>query len=196
MIKKYVKKEVDKAIKHIWLHQMCDEYGYGYFLLERSIQCSFYHHLRNALQPLLDEHNLYIYPELYFKDLGYYADIAIVEMDMSIESCQLADRLTDIAAIIEIKYGGSADYIKTDIPKMKTYIQNLDYDCQYYFVSIDEKSTRSRLNWIDGRSINNWANGRFTELNAGWIDDTMYFEINSYNRMNIQNKSAICYFEW
>lgn len=196
MIKKAVKKEIDKAIKRIWITEICKEYGEGHFLLEASLQCSLYHHLRNWLNPLLDENNLYIYPEFYFNQLRYYADIAICEMDMSMETYYLHDRLTDIAAVIELKYGGSSDYIKTDIPKLKTYVQSLGYDCQYYFGAIDEKTERVRLPWLDRRSTNNWANGCFTELNAGYLNGTMYFEVNSYNNMNIQQKRVQCNFIW
>ncbi len=196
MIKRSVKKEIDKAIKRIWVTEICKEYGEGYFLLEASLQCSLYHHLRNWLQPILDENNLYIYPEFYFGQLRYYADIAICEMDMSMETYYLHDCLTDVAAIIELKYGGSSDYIKTDIPKLKTYVQSLGYDSQYYFGAIDERVDCGRLSWLDRRSTNNWANGCFTELNAGRIDGTMYFEVNSYNSMNIQQKRVQCNFTW
>ncbi len=196
MIKKAVCKEIDKAIKNIWLSEICKEYGEGQFLLEASLQCSLYHHLQNYLKPLLEKNHLYIYPEFYFKELRYYADIAICEMDMSLETYYLHDRLTDVAAIIELKYGGSSDYIKTDIPKFKTYVQSLDYDCQYYFGAIDEKTERGHLNWLDRRSTNNWASGRFTELNAGYLNGSMYFEVNSYNQMNIQQKRQHCDFLW
>jgi len=115
-------------------------------------------------------------------------------MDMSMETYYLHERLTDVAAIIELKYGGTPDYIKTDIPKFKTYIQSLGYDCQYYFGSIDEITEHQRLRWLDRRSTNYWANGCFTELNAGYLNGDMYFEINSYNGMNIQQKQKPCIF--
>ncbi len=198
MIKKSVKKKIDKAIKDVWLTEICKEYGAGFLLLEASLQCSLYHHLRNALQPLLEENNLYIYPEFYFQQLGFHADLAICEMEMgmALETYYLHDCLTDIAAIIELKYGGSSDYIKTDIPKLKTYIQSLGYDCQYYFGAIDEKAERKRLPWLDRRSTNNWASGCFTELNAGYLEGSMYFEVNSYNNLNVQQKRVSCDFSW
>ncbi|MBQ9719868.1 MAG: hypothetical protein IJV64_04155 [Oscillospiraceae bacterium] len=195
MTKRSVQKEIDKAVKSIWLNEICAEYGKGNFILEASVQCSLYHHLRNMLDALLHENSLYIYPEYYFSDLRYYADLAICQMDMSRDT-RLHDKLTDVYAIIEIKYGGSSDYIKTDLPKFKTYMQSLDYDCQYYFAAIDELTERDRLRWLDGRSIGKWANGRFTELNAGWIDGTMRFEVNSYNGMNTQNKTTVCNLMW
>ena len=196
MIKKTVKREIDKVIKHIWLTEVCKEYGEGQFLLEASLQCSLYHHLRNQLTPLLRENNLYIYPEFYFGQLKYHADLAICEMDLNMETYYLHDRMTDIAAIIELKYGGTPDYIKTDIPKLKTYVQFLGFDCQYYFGAIDEQTDRGRLPWLDHRSTNNWASGCFTELNAGYLDDAMYFEVNSYNKMNIQQKRTVGNLIW
>lgn len=199
MIKKYVQKEIDKVIKTIWLNEMCQEYGKGHFLLERSIQCSFYHHLRSKLDPLLEEHSLFIYPELYIKDLVYYADLAIVEMDMEDQSHYLHDRKTDIAAIIEIKYGGTLEYIRSDIPKLKEYVQFFREDyakCHYYFAFIDEKNEHNYLNLLDKRGTNNWANGCFTELGAGYIDETMYFEVNSYNNINFQYRQSECEFYW
>ncbi|MBD5162074.1 MAG: hypothetical protein HDT14_08700 [Oscillibacter sp.] len=194
MIKKAIKKEIDKAIKRIWITEICKDYRERQLILEASLQCSLYHHLRNWLKSLLEENNLYIYPEFYFNQLRYHADIAICEMDMSLEPYHWHDRLTDVAAIIELKYGGSSDYIKTDIPKLKTYVQSLGYDCQYYFGAIDERTECGRLPWLDRRSTNNWANGCFTELNAGYLDGTMYFEVNSYNNMNIQQKRVECTF--
>ncbi len=143
MIKKSVKKEIDKIIKEVWLTDICKEYGRGGLIKEASLQCSLYHHLQNKLGSLMKENNLFLYPECYFKELNYFADLAIVEMDMSNEAEYLWDRMTDVAAIIELKYDGgnsqaTADYIKTDKAKLKTYVEELSYECQYYFGVIYE----------------------------------------------------------
>lgn len=119
-----------------------------------------------------------------------------MEMDMSLSKTWLAEKLTDVAAIIELKYDSgnalsTSDYIKTDIPKLKNYIHSLNYNCQYYFGVIYETECEW-LHWLDKRSSNNWANGRLTELNAGYLDETMYFEINSYNNTNLQQKKVPC----
>ena len=84
-----------------------------------------------------------IYPEFYFKELKFFADLVIVEMDMTLETTWLSERMTDIAAIIELKYDGgnatsTSDYIKTDMPKLREYVRSLNYDCQYYFGVIYE----------------------------------------------------------
>ena len=117
-------------------------------------------------------------------------------MDMTLEKKWLSEKMTDIAAIIELKYDGgnamsTSDYIKTDMPKLKEYIRSLNYDCQYYFGVIYETDCEW-LHWFDKRSTNNWANGRLTELNAGYLGETMYFEVNSYNNMNFQQKRTHC----
>lgn len=104
--------------------------------------------------------------------------------------------MTDIATIIELKYDGgnamsASDYIKTDMPKLKEYVCSLNYNCQYYFGVIYETDCEW-LHWFDKRSTINWANGRLTELNAGYLGETMYFEVNSYNNMNFQHKKTSC----
>ena len=190
MIKKSIRKEIDKVIKNIWLRNICTDYGNGFLIKEASLQCSLYHHLQNELNFLLQQNHLYIYPEFYFKELKFFADLVIVEMDMTLEKKWLSEKMTDIAAIIELKYDGgnamsTSDYIKTDMPKLKEYIRSLNYDCQYYFGVIYETDCEW-LHWFDKRSTNNWANGRLTELNAGYLGETMYFEVNSYNNMNFE----------
>ena len=115
---------------------------------------------------------------------------------MTRECGYLWERMTDIAAIIELKYdGGTAktteDYIKSDKVKIKKYVDCLPYECQYYFGVIYETECWW-LHWFDKRSTNNWANGRLTELNAGYLDGKMHFEVNSYNNWNIGNESKLC----
>lgn len=117
-------------------------------------------------------------------------------MDMTLETTWLSERMTDIATIIELKYNGgnalsTSDYIKTDMPKLKEYVRNLNYDCQYYFDVIYETDCEW-LHWFDKRNTNNWGNGRLTELNAGYLDEIMCFEVNSYNNINFLHKKTFC----
>ena len=200
MITKAVKREIDRTIKDVWLHDICKDYGDGLLLREASVQCSLYYHLRNRLSGVLQENRLYIYPEFYLKELRYRADLAIVEMELDAPASHLSERLADIAAIIELKYvGGNAlsteNYIRTDMPKLKSYAQNLGYDCQYYFGVIYETEC-AWLHWFDGRSTAHWANGRLTELNAGYLNGRMYFEVNSYNHMNRRQGKSSCDVKW
>lgn len=190
------KEKIDKVIKEVWLNEICHEYGVGNLIREASLQCSLYHHLRNRLEAVLKENNLYLYPEFYFKDLKYRADLAIIEMDFTKDVNHLKDCVEDVVAIIELKYaGGNSDtisnYIKTDMPKIKEYIKNLNYDCQYYFGVIYENECEW-LHWFDKRQTNNWANGYLTELNAGYINEEMIFEVNSCNNMNSQHEKCKC----
>ncbi len=197
MVKKSVRRKIDRAIKNIWLSDICREFGEGRFIVEADIQCSFYHHLRQRLDPLFAENSLYIYPEFYVPGQGrrgQHIDLAVCEMDMSLPGL-LRDRRTDTAAIIELKYGGGDDWISSDFPKMKGYMELFGRDCQYYFGVIDLREL-SRMNWLDGR--NRWARDCFTELNAGFIDGEMCFEVNSFNALcpDLQRKRTRCGLVW
>lgn len=196
MVEKNVLETIDKTIKDIWLNDIRGDYGKGMLIREASLQCALYHHLQNRLGSLLEENNLFIYPEFYFAHLKYRADLVIVQMDMSLDTDYLSQRVTDVAAVIELKYDGgvaptTSDYIKTDVAKLKNYVKNLGYDCQYYFGVIYETEC-AWLHWFDKRQTNSWASGRVTELNAGYLDEQMCFEVNSYNGMNEQTGKVVC----
>ena len=128
--------------------------------------------------------------------MKYRADLAIVEMDFSKDVNHIKDCVVDVLAVIELKYAGGdsetiSNYIKTDIPKIKEYVKKLKNNCQYYFGVIYETECEW-LNWFGKKQTNNWAKGNATELNAGYIDEKMYFEVNSYNGMNMQNEKREC----
>lgn len=188
MIDKYVIEEIDRCIKETWENEIVNDYYNGYLLKEDSLKCSLYFHLRTKLKKLLKENNLRIYPEYYFSDLRYFADIAIVQIDTTIDKSYLRDKIVDVIAVMELKYDGgnsigTENAIKNDILKIKNYIQTGQLLCQYYFAVIYETECIS-LNWLDKRSTNNWAQGYVTELNAGSLDGDMWFEVNPYNGMN------------
>ena len=199
MITKNARLKIDRAIKMIWLKEICEDYGHGRLLREASLQSSLYYHLRSHLEDVLKENNLFIYPEFYIPELKYRADMAIVQMDLS-TSGELSTRVVDIAVIIELKFeGGTAqgtvDVIKADLQKMKRYAKQMGENCQFYFGVIYETEC-DWLYWLDRRSTEYWANGCMTELNAGYLDGVMTFEVNSYNHMGIQNRSATCEMLW
>ena len=188
MIPQNVLKEIDKAVKEIWLNEIVNDYDNGFLLKEDSLKCCLYYHLRNRLEELLEANNLRIYPEFYFTELKYRADIAIVEMDPKSEALYLRDRVKDVVAIFELKYdGGNAEgtaaVIKNDVWKIKDYIQKGKLLCQYYFAVIYETECYA-LNWLDKR--NTWAKGYVTELDAGLLDGEMWFEVHAYNDMNME----------
>ena len=198
MITKKVRSILDRAIKTVWLKEICEDYGSGRLLREASLQSSLYHHLRTHLENVLKDNHLFIYPEFYIEELNYRADIAIVKMDLS-SGGALSQRVSDIAAMIELKfkYGvaqDTLDVIKADLQKIKRYAKQIE-DCQFYFGAIYETEC-SWLYWLDRRSTEHWANGCVTELNAGYLDGIMTFEVNSYNHMNIQSRSVICPMLW
>ena len=114
MIRKRVRKEIDRAVKEIWLTDICREYGQGRFLVEADIQCSFYHHLRQRLDPLFAANSLYAFTEFYVPGLGRRGqkiDLAVFEMDMSLPG-PWRDRRRHRA---EIRRRGRVDYLR--LPK-------------------------------------------------------------------------------
>lgn len=199
MIAKSVRRTLDQTIKRVWLKEVCADYGSGKLLREASLQSSLYHHLRIHLEDVLEENSLFLYPEFYIPELRYKADLAIVGMDLSAGGT-LSSRLADIAAIIELKYdGGTAqgtvDVIKADLQKLRRYARWMEDGCQLYFGVIYETEC-AWLHWLDRRSTEHWADGCVTELNAGYLDGEMIFEVNSYNHMGIQSRRAACPMLW
>lgn len=199
MITKNVRCKIDQAIKTVWLKEICEDYGNGRLLREASLQSSLYCHLRSHLEDVLKDNHLFIYPEFYIPELGYFADLAIVQMELSANG-RLSDRVSDIAAVVELKFaGGTAqgtqDVIKADLQKMKRYAKQMEDNCQFYFGVIYETECEW-LHWLDRRSTEHWADGCMTELNAGYLNGVMTFEVNSYNHMNIRNRSAVCRMLW
>lgn len=188
MIDKSIIVEMDQIIKDIWTNEIIEDYNNDCLLKEDSLKCSLYFHLRKKLEKILEENNLRIYPEYYFTDMHYYADIAIVMIDPNLDTSYLVDKVIDVIAIFELKYDGGNSIgvdsvIRKDIQKVKNYIQSGKYLCQYYFVVIYETDC-DYLNWLDKRSANKWAKGYVTELNAGRLNGRLFFEVNSYNEMN------------
>ena len=199
MITGRLSREIDRTIKRVWLEGVREDYARGRLLREASLQTSLYHHLRSHLEPLLEGNNLFIYPEFYLPELKYRADLAIVQMDLSAGG-MLSSRVSGIAAIIELKFDvgtaqGTAGVIKADLQKLRQYAKQMDDHCQFYFGVIYETEC-AWLHWLDRRSTTHWADGRVTELNAGYLNGEMIFEINSYNHMGIQHKAAACPMLW
>lgn len=190
MIEESVLKLIDMTIKEIWVNDIKKDYDEDYLLKEDSLKNSLYYHLRSKLDSVFKEYDLRIFPEYYFPELKYRADLAIVQMDAESENYYLKERVKDVVAIFELKYVNTSnkdkateDWIKDDIRKFKQYIQKGNVDAQFYFAVIYENE-RTSINWIDKRSSNHWAKGRVTELDASLVSAEMRFEVNSYNEMN------------
>lgn len=191
MIKKSIIKEIDKAVKEIWLDNILTDYCNDYLLKEDSLKNAMYYHIRQRLDPMLMENDLRIYTEYYLNINGekYFADIAIVRIDTKKDYDWLGNAVTDVLAVFELKYKATGDSntdteIRRDLTKFREYFREGGLsECQFYFAVIYENE-RMRTNWLDGRSINNWADGRVTELDACYQDGEIVFEVNSYNGLN------------
>ena len=186
MIKKSVQKQIDVTIKEIWMKNIPKDYKEGYLINEDCLKMSLCYHLRRKLASVLRENNLRIYTEKYFPGMKKKPDIIIAEIRDEYPECSLyaSIREEDVVAVLELKYRSdtaksTSDWMKEDLQKLKTYVQKSKLQCQMYFAVIYEVECEW-LHWMDGRSTNNWAAGRVTELDAGWIDGNIEFEVHSY----------------
>ncbi len=186
MLKKKLLIEIDRTIKEIWLKNIKEDFKNNYFWHEDDIKCSFYYHLRRKLSNILKENNLRIYTEATFPEISYRADMVIVKIDSEGIFYQ-----SDVIALFELKFKDKTDkqtedVIKADIKKFKIYLQKAElYNTQFYF-SVIYGVECEYLQWItDKRMTNNWANGRVTELDAGYLNGKIKFEVNSFNEMNM-----------
>lgn len=152
----------------------------NYFLLkEDSLKCSFYYHLRNKLgDEFLQQNNLRIFSEFNdskLKGQKVRADIAIVIFNPNKKDYYFGNRVTDIVAIIELKFKGknvSAEHFLDDIVKTKKYIKDLDIkNCHYYLGFIHENEYEEGTQWIYKNRDLKWANKKVTELFANKIKD-------------------------
>lgn len=198
ILTKSIIEKIDYTIKYLWMNQIADDYGACAILKEDSLKNSFYHHLRNSLEPLCKEHNIRIYTEFNEKGLksrGLRADIAIVSLNLqNNDKYFLGDRIGDVLAIIELKCRGDGSNgisaIYNDVEKTKNYIKKFAFpECQYYLGIIHEYSySFSELQWLDKRQSNNWGKGKLTELNACYYEehseDDIGFSVCSYNELN------------
>lgn len=187
MVSKAIIKEIDRTIKQTWINNIQKDYKSLSMLKEDSLKCCMYYHLRRKLAKILEENNLRIYPEFYFSGLHYRADLVIVEIDPELDEAYLKNMVTEVVAVIELKYVSSSSdetisWVENDILKIKNYIEQGNLRCQYYFAVVYENECDD-LNWMDAEE-NSWAVGHVTELDAGYIKDKMKFEVNSYNGLN------------
>lgn len=186
MINKSVQKQIDSTIKEIWNKNIPKDFDEGYIINEDCLKMAFCYHLRRKLAGVLRENNLRIYTEKYFPSMKKKPDIIIVQIreDYSENTLYASVREEDVVALLELKFRSdtaksTSDWIREDLQKLKEYVQKSKVQCQLYFVVIYEVECEW-LHWFDRRSTNNWAAGRVTELDAGWIDGNMEFEVHSY----------------
>ena len=180
---------IDRAIKTVWLNNIQADWQNDALLREDSLKCAFYYHLRRKLANLLRKNNLRIFSEYRFAALNLKADLVIVKLHDNWKNADfLADAVSGVIAVIELKYTGDAsrrmeETIKGDVRKFKRYLQEGNIDCLYYLGVIYEAECL-RLNWMDKRATNAWAGGRTAELDAGYMDGRIKFEVHSYKDLS------------
>lgn len=164
--------KLDKTIQQIWKEDIPTDYNSGCLLLEDSLKCAFYHHLRNRLgDGWFKNHRLRIYPE-YRLSIGKKADLAIVLVKSAMERLgkHLSECVESELAIIEFKYKNA----RVDQPffddKKKLYEYFKAYpDTKLYAAFIRESENDS--SWFDRRQTENWGKGRLTELLGFWDEN-------------------------
>lgn len=181
---KEIQKKIAEAVTKIWSEDIPYDYETFSLLKEDALKCAIYHHLRSRLEAVLCKNNLRIFPEYYIEELKYRADIAIVRINPANIKPKLKDMVTDVIAIFELKYDCSknkstTDCILKDVDKIRIYVKEMNKDCHYYFACINEVEMDS-LKWFSEQDVNSWAKNKVTELDAGYVDGYMEFEVNSY----------------
>jgi hypothetical protein len=194
---KEIIRQIDAAIKSIWLNEIPQDYSERYLMKEDTLKNALYYHLRSKLDELLQKHDLRIFTEFNnagIKEKGYRADLAIVKVPKIFEGFMgSVINPEDVYALVELKYvahtQGDINAVNRDVKKLKQYVQKNEFpNCQYYLGVIQEASAyKSGIYWFDKRQTNNWADGRVTELGACYIidnDEKMGFTVTSYNGLN------------
>ena len=186
MISKEISIKIGKAIKEIWMKNIPRDFSEGYIINEDCLKMALCYHLRRKLSTVLKENDLRIYTEKYFPGIKKKPDIIIAQLRDEHEENSLytSIREEDVVALFELKFTSetaqsTADWVKDDLKKLKDYVQKSKFQCPLYFAVIYEVECYW-LHWLDKRSTNNWASGRVTELDAGWIDGIMNYEVHSY----------------
>ncbi len=164
--------KLDETIKQIWKEDISIDNKNDCLLLEDSLKCAFYYHLRTRLgDGWFKNHRVRIYPE-YHLSIGKKADIAIVLMIPAPERLgkHLSKSVESELAIIEFKYkNASVDQPFFD-DKKKLYEYFKAYpDTKLYAAFIRE--SENDLSWFDKRQTENWGKGRLTELLGYWDEN-------------------------
>lgn len=193
MLDKKTIEEIDYTIKDIWLKNIRNDYLDEDMINEDCLKDCMYYHMRRRLSSILKKNNLRIYTEYTLPEIKKYrADMVIAQYEPNWEenysSLRQSIQTEDIVAIVELKFTCGNDvrtqeWVKHDTYKFRDYMHYGRAKCQFYLAVVYETECEY-LHWMDKRSTNNWANGYVTELNAGFIDGTIKFGVNSYNNMN------------
>ena len=186
LVNEEIKNKIDQTIREIWLKNIPKDFDEGYIINEDCLKMSFCYHLRRRLATLLKENNLRIYTEKYFPGMKKKPDIIIAKMreEFSEDTLYASIHEEDVVVLFELKFTSdttrsTASWMKEDLKKLKEYVQKSKLQCPLYFAVIYEVECEW-LHWLDKRSTNNWAANRVTELDAGWMEGKMQFEVHSY----------------
>jgi hypothetical protein len=186
-----LKNQLHQTITDIWISVLKEDYLNGYLLLEDSLKCAFYFHLRNEFEKIgLLEQGYRIYTEFRLPKVieieNKRVDIAIVKpSNPQYFKYSLWDNGCEVTALIELKFKGvhykSYRAFMEDIFKVMEYSSKLD-DTLIYVCSIDEKDYNHSLSWL-----NNVPNEgklyaeRVTELIGYWKENGKFkMEINKF----------------
>lgn len=178
---------IDRVIKEVWVSNISKDYKSYFLLKEDTLKNALYYHLRTRLQHFLEEHNLRIYTEYFYK--GFVADLAIVKLnDDPGNNEYLKDDVESVLSIIEVKYksGGSEKPFTDDIRKIKSYIDFSPRETTQYYLAFVHEIEYENIegdSWLT-KAQQKWANDRLTELSGHYIDEEMQWKVLSHNGMN------------
>lgn len=182
--------KLDKIIKEVWNEDIKVDYNNHYLLLEDSLKCAFYYHLRNKLgDGWLKANRLRIVPEYHLCN-GYRADLAIVKLVKKDERNRkhLSDCVESILTIIELKHKSAQVINPFYEDRDKLYLYSKEYPQAQLYVGFihEDYYNENNSSWFDGRQTKNWAKGRVCELLGYWSEDNETFitEVKSYNNLN------------
>ncbi|MEK1828968.1 hypothetical protein AAAC51_07415 [Priestia megaterium] len=160
---------VHSVIQKVWLEDIKQDFDEKRLLRERSLQCSFYYHLRRRLgEDFIEENNIQLYPE--FPIGNEKADLAVVVVDPNSTAINLEDRVTEVLSIIEMKHKNAKARERCfdeDIDKIMSYIKYIQSDAMYYIAFIREKyfDPNEVINWITNEQALE-SNGQLTEMHS------------------------------
>lgn len=170
-MKRNIVKIIDKTIKYIWKHEIAKDYDKGWLLREDTLKNAIYYHLRKKLGSFFDRNDIRIFTEftdVVFRKNGYRPDIVIAKVNFECDSKYYGDSIQELLCVIELKYKSGfnpVNDIYKDYEKLKTYVNELNIDCNLYMATIWEYEDDETL-WERKNAAR--AKGTLTELNASY----------------------------
>lgn len=167
---------IKNTLISVWEKNIKNDYENTYLIQEDTLKCSLYHHLRNELGELLNQHNLAILTEYRgneFVGTNYRPDIVIVKLKDNCNEPYFVDRIEKLMFVIELKYkdssNGSTNDIYSDCDKIKEYMKMLNDDCQFILAVIQETKWDEPF-WFE-EDDKKLGKNRVTELVASYKNE-------------------------